>query len=81
MSKLPHTLLICWHCLLHKQVIVLFLLSMVSSSVSYSVACAVLGALQGVRQGLGAIRHWVHIRAGFHRVQVAMRRKLLVAAG
>ncbi|KAG2496933.1 hypothetical protein HYH03_004939 [Edaphochlamys debaryana] len=58
------------------QVVVLFLLSLVSSSVSYSVATAILGAMQGVQQAVGAIRHWRHIRAGFHRVQLAMRTKL-----
>lgn len=59
------------------QVIVLFLLSLVSSGVAYSVAGAVWGALQGVRQGIGAVRHWAHMRAGFHGLQALMRSKLL----
>jgi 1,3-beta-glucan synthase len=61
------------------QVIVLFLLSMVSTGVAYTVATALWGTLQGVTQGVGSIRHWRHIRAGFHRVQAAMRAKLLVS--
>ncbi|GFR52418.1 hypothetical protein Agub_g14990 [Astrephomene gubernaculifera] len=64
-------------CLAAAQVVVLFLLSLVSSGVAYTVASAVCGTLQGVRQGLGSIRNWGHIRAGFHRVQAAMRAKLL----
>ncbi|PNH12038.1 Callose synthase 5 [Tetrabaena socialis] len=64
-------------CMAAAQVLVLFLLSLVSSGVAYSVACAVWGSLQGVRQGVGSIRHWGHIRSGFHRVQMEMRAKLL----
>ena len=59
------------------QVLVLFLLSLVSTGVAYSIATAVWGALQGVAQRLGSIRHWRHIRAGFHGLQTTLRAQLL----
>ncbi len=52
----------------------LFLLSLVSTGVAYSVATAIFGALQGVRQGIGGVRSWGNIRAGFHRITVTPAR-------
>eukprot|EP00198_Chlamydomonas_reinhardtii_P009327 XP_001698664.1 predicted protein [Chlamydomonas reinhardtii] len=59
------------------QAILLFLLSLVSTGVAYSLSAAVWGAVQGIKQGVGSIRNWSHVRAGFHRIQSELQGKLL----
>ncbi|KAG2500434.1 hypothetical protein HYH03_002002 [Edaphochlamys debaryana] len=59
------------------QVILLFLLSMVSTNVAYSVSTALFGCLQGTRQGLGSVRNWSQIRASFSGIQKGMAAKLV----
>ncbi|KAG2500438.1 hypothetical protein HYH03_002006 [Edaphochlamys debaryana] len=59
------------------QVILLFLLSMVSTNVAYTVSTALFGCLQGTRQGLGSVRNWSQIRAGFNsHIQGQMASKI-----
>lgn len=57
--------------------LLLFLMSMVVTSVAYTLATAAWGAVQGAYLGVGSVRHWAHIRAGFHKLQDLMRAKMV----
>ncbi|KAG2482847.1 hypothetical protein HYH03_018238 [Edaphochlamys debaryana] len=59
------------------QAILLFLLSLVSTNVAYTLSTALFGCLQGIRQGIGSVRNWHQIRAGFSRIEQQMAAKLV----
>ncbi|KAG2500461.1 hypothetical protein HYH03_002028 [Edaphochlamys debaryana] len=63
------------------QAILLFMLSLVSTNVAYSVSTALFGCLQGIRQGIGSVRNWHQIRAGFSRIEQQMAVKLVRQPG